>query len=194
MKKQLFHIVTAFLILLSGSALALQIENIEIPPQITQTGTQQILKLNGAGIRTKFIFDIYVGALYLSMNSKDAKQILNDTSSKRISMHFLYGKIDKEKMTSGWTDGFEDNLSDAQFAALKPSIDKFNAAFDSDTVKGDIVIIDFIGNKETSVTINGAEKVHVAGADFQRAVLSIWLGESPADEDLKEAMLGIVEE
>lgn len=194
MKKKLIKITSAFLILLSSPVLALQIENIEIPEQITQAGAQQALTLNGAGLRTKFIFNIYVGALYLSSSSKEVGQILNDTGSKRISMHFLYGKIEKEKMTNGWTDGFEDNLSEAQFAALKPSIDKFNSAFSSNTVKGDSVIIDFIDNKETSVTINGTEKTRIRGADFQRAVLSIWLGESPADEDLKQAMLGISEE
>jgi len=194
MKKKLISIASAFLVLLSSPVLALQIEDTEIPEQVTQTASKQALTLNGAGIRTKFIFNIYVGALYLSTSSKDVEKILNDTNSKRISMHFLYDKIEKEKMTNGWTDGFEDNLSETQFAALKPSIDKFNSAFSSDTVKGDLVVVDFIDNKETSVTINGTEKTRIGGADFQRAVLSIWLGESPADEDLKQAMLGIPEE
>ena len=194
MKMKLMNIAAAFLMLFSSPVLALQIENIEIPEQITQAGSQQALTLNGAGIRTKFIFNIYVGALYLNKSSKDVEKVLNDTGSKRISMHFLYDKIEKEKMTSGWTGGFEDNLSETQFTALKPSIDKFNSAFSSATVKGDTVIIDFIGNEETSVAINGTEKTRISGADFQRAVLSIWLGESPADEDLKQAMLGISEE
>jgi len=197
MKKKLISATSAFLILLSSPVLALQIEDIEIPEQITQATSQQALALNGAGIRTKFIFNIYVGALYLSKSSKDAKQILTNAGSKRISMHFLYDKIEKEKMTNGWTDAFDDNLSGAQFTALKPSIDTFNSAFASDTVKGDVVIIDFIGgidSKETTVTINNIEKARISGTDFQRAVLSIWLGESPADEDLKQAMLGVSEE
>ena len=194
MKNKLIHIAATFSMLVSTPALALQIEDIEIPEQITQTASKQTLTLNGAGIRTKFIFNIYVGALYLSKNTKQVTQILNSTDSRRISMHFLYDKIEKEKMTNGWTDGFEDNLSDAQLTTLKSSIDKFNSAFTADTVKGDVVVIDFTGNKETIVTINNNEKTRISGADFQRAVLSIWLGESPADEDLKQAMLGIAEE
>jgi len=194
MKTKYFSVVTVFLMLLSSTASAVQIKNIEIPPQITQPASKQILQLNGAGIRTKFVFDIYVGALYLNTILKDAKQILSDNHSKRISMHFLYDKIDKEKMTNGWTEAFEDNLDTKSFAELKPSIDKFNSAFSQDTLKGDVVLIDIVDDKETIVTINSNEKVRINGVNFQRAVLSIWLGESPADDDLKQAMLGINED
>ena len=194
MKMKHLTVVTVFLILLSNTALAVQIKGIEIPQQITQSASKQTLKLNGAGIRTKFVFDIYVGALYLNSASKDEKQILDDSESKRISMHFLYDKIDKEKMTNGWTDAFEDNLDDKQFTSLKPSIDKFNSAFVKDTLKDDVVLIDLVNGKQTIITINNSEKIRIDGADFQRAVLSIWLGESPADDELKQAMLGISED
>ncbi len=40
------------------------------------------------------------------------------------------------------------------------------------------------------MTINGEEKGIIEGDDFYAALLDIWLGEEPADEDLKEAMLG----
>ena len=193
-KMKQLTMVTVFLILVSSNALAVQINGIEVPQQITQSASKQTLTLNGAGVRTKFVFDIYVGALYLNSVSKDEKQILSDSHSKRISMRFLYDKIDKEKMTNGWTDAFEDNLTDKQFASLKPSIDKFNSAFVKDTLKGDVVLIDLVNDKQTIITINNDEKVRIDGADFQRAVLSIWLGESPADDELKQDMLGISED
>lgn len=197
MTMKLNILITIFLIQIcsfySGSAHTLEIKGIDIPQQVTQGPSQQVLVLNGAGTRTKFIFDIYVGALYLGNPSKDSMQILNDQNSKRISMTFLYDKVEKEKLTNGWTEAFANNLTKAAFNNLKPRIDEFNAAF-ADTVKDDVIIIDLISNKETIVNINNSEKARVSGPEFQRAVLSIWLGESPADEDLKQAMLGIKDE
>jgi hypothetical protein len=35
---------------------------------------------------------------------------------------------------------------------------------------------------------------NIQGADFYRALLQVWLGEEPADSDLKRAMLGSEEE
>lgn len=197
MRTKLSLLVTLFFIQLSclypSTALAVNIKGVELAAQITQDQTQQVLRLNGAGTRTKFFFDIYVGALYLSKPSKDSTQILNNQKSKRISMTFLYDKVEKKKMTDGWTEAFKDNLTGKAFNDLNPKIDKFNGAF-ADTLKGDVVIIDFVDNKETVVTINNTVKSRISGSDFQRAVLSIWLGESPADDELKQAMLGQTDE
>jgi hypothetical protein len=188
MKKICIQFFSVYL-LLPGYVFAASIAGVEIPQHIQQKVTQHELVLNGAGIRSKFIFDIYVGALYLTKRIHNAEQILSDSSAKRISLYFLYDKIEKEKMINGWNEAFEDNLSDTQFASLKPEINSFNAAFGV-TVKDDMVIIDFLEDGTTTVTINQIKKASIKNKNFQRALLSIWLGASPADEDLKEAMLG----
>ncbi|MDZ7661113.1 chalcone isomerase family protein [Thiohalophilus sp.] len=181
--------VAACMLLLPAYVFALQIKGVKFPEQITQEASQQKLVLNGAGVRAKFIFDIYIGALYLPERSDSIKKILDDGSPRRVVMHFLYDEIEKKKMHSAWTEGFEDNLTDAQFTGLQSEIDTFNAAF-GNIVEGDVVIIDFLPDSNTVVRINNTEKTRISGADFQRALLSIWLGESPVDGRLKRAMLG----
>lgn len=42
----------------------------------------------------------------------------------------------------------------------------------------------------TRISVNGAEKGIVEGAEFYRALLKIWLGGKPVDEELKKGMLG----
>ena len=37
---------------------------------------------------------------------------------------------------------------------------------------------------------NGAKKGSIDGHDFKKALFGIWLGKKPADDDLKEGMLG----
>ena len=178
----------------AGALPAVEVEGVNITEKISQPATKQILILNGTGIRTKFIFNIYVGALYLPNKSSDAKQIINSPEAKRISMHFLYDKVESKKMTEGWSDGFAEVLDEDEAAlkALQPKIKQFNSYF-PDIVKGDVVIIDFIPNTGASITINNNLKGTIAGDDFQKALLAIWFGDSPPNEELKDGMLGIVD-
>lgn len=183
------------LLLLSISSLypfllqAKEIAGINIPDTISFSDQSTKLRLNGAGIRTKFIFDIYVGSLYLETKQESVKGVYEAQGEKRISMHFLYDEVSKEKLVNGWNDGFENNNSEEQLAKIKNQIDQFNSLFV--TVKrGDIINLDFIPTTGTQVEINGKSMGLVEGDDFFTVLLKIWLGEEPADSDLKEAMLG----
>lgn len=176
---------------ISGSLFAIEVKGVNIPDSATVIGPpDQKLVLNGTGIRTKFVFNIYIGALYLPQKTKDAKKVINDPVFKRISMYFLYDEISKKKMTDGWTDGFKDNLDDDTFKKLQPQIKQFNSFF-PDIVKGNTVVIDFIPGKGSVVTINDRLQGTVAGEDFQKALLSIWFGKDPPNEALKKGMLNI---
>ena len=169
---------------------AIEFEGVEFPDKITLDGTSTQLQLNGVGFRTKFIFDIYIGALYTDSKaeSRDAVQALKGPN--RIHMHFVYGEVSKEKLVNGWNDGFENNQSSEQLDALRAKVEKFNAMF-STLVEGNIVLLDYIPGKGTRVTINGEDKGLIEGKEFNTALLDIWLGEEPADDDLKEKMLGL---
>ena len=52
-------------VFLSASINARQLDEVELPDEVTLAGTNVPLQLNGMGYRTKFVFNIYVGALYL---------------------------------------------------------------------------------------------------------------------------------
>ena len=53
-----------FTVVFSTSVSARQLDDVTLPDSVTLAGTSVPLQLNGMGYRTKFIFDIYVGALY----------------------------------------------------------------------------------------------------------------------------------
>lgn len=108
-------------------------------------------------------------------------------------MHMVYDEVEREKIIGGWNDGFEENNDDAQLEKLKARIATFNSYF-PDLKKGDVLLYDFIPAKGTRVTINGEEKGIIEGDDFYAALLDIWLGEEPADDDLKDALLGVEDE
>jgi len=188
----LFYTVV-FTAVFSASASARQLDDVTLPDSVTLADTSIPLQLNGMGYRTKFIFDVYVGALYTEskVNSRDAVQAL--AGPKRIVMHMVYDEVSHEKMASAWNDGFEDNNSDSQLEELQARLKTFIGFF-PDLKKDDIVLLDFIPATGTRITINGNEKGVIEGADFYSALIDVWLGEDPADDDLKDAMLGLSDE
>ena len=176
------------LLIFAGPLSALEVAGVKIDDQVQVGGTP--LVLNGAGVRSKFFVEVYVGALYLSKTSRSVPDILALSGPKRVAMHFLHDEVSQEKLVDGWNEGFKKNQSEESMKTLGPRIEQFNKLFQT-VHKGDVITLDSIPNDGTTVRINGAEKGKVPGADFNRAVLEIWLGEEPVDTDLKRALLGL---
>lgn len=178
-------LVCLFLLLFSTPAMGLEIEGISIPETLNSD-----LLLNGAGIRSKFFFKIYIAELYLEHPATKASAILDTPGRKRMTMHMLYDEVAREKLIDGWNDGFSGNLTAEQLKTLNPEIQQFNDLF-IDVHKGEEIILDYTPGQGTAVFIAGQHRGVITGADFNRALLSIWLGKSPINEDLRAALLGV---
>ena len=181
-----------FAVLFSSTSYARQLDDVSLPDSVILDGTDATLQLNGMGYRTKFIFKVYVGALYTEskVNSRDAAQALK--GPKRIALHMVR-EVSRKKMTAALNDGFEENTSEKQLEKLQSRLKTFDSYF-PDLIAGDVILLDFIPATGVRVGINGEEKGVIEGTDFYTALLDVWLGEEPADDDLKDAMLGIHED
>ncbi len=181
--------ILLFLLLAAPAMLqARDIQGVAVPETVAQPDGA-VLRLNGAGVRRKFFFRIYVGALYLPRATRDAGRILATDQPNRVWMHFLFGHAGKGRIRGGWTEGFRNNLDPGALRRLAARLATFNGWF-PDLGKGDEVILDYRPGQGTRVVIRGQEKGVIPGADFNHALLAVWLGRKPADEALKQAMLG----
>lgn len=192
--KRLLSSLSVVALLLSGLFLSMpsaarQIDDVTVPDVVTLDDTDVELKLNGAGYRTKFVFNIYVGALYTSQPVKTRDEVQALAGPKRVSMTMVYDEVSHEKMADAWQEGFEDNTTDDGYEKLKSRLSTFIGYF-PDLKAGDVIMMDYIPASGTHVTINDELKGVIEGADFYTALLDVWLGDEPADEELKEAMLG----
>jgi hypothetical protein len=188
----MYRLIVALLLSLliySLPAAAIEIEGVEVPETDTSADSKTTLVLNGAGLREKFFVDVYVGALYLQAKTPDAHAILSDDGPASVHMHILYSEISKKKITDGWIDGLDANLSKSERQAFQPRVVAFNKLF---TVlkEGDVIRIDYSPGKGTEVRINGEWRGAVEGNDFFRALLKIWIGSNPISKSLKQDMLG----
>ena len=163
---------------------AKDIDGHQIPDTVSQDGTN--LSLIGAGIRNKWMFNVYVGALYAQKPTFNAANLIKSEQIKRMDLHMLRD-VGKDKIVESIREGFE-KQSKAQMPALQARLDQLAAAV-PDLKKGDVLSLTYIPEK--GVVVGGAAKETVIpGKDFADALFSVWLGPDPVDGDLKRKLLG----
>ena len=172
-----------------SAAFAAEVEGVKLADRV-QVGSAE-LALNGAGVRTRVFFKVYVGALYLQTKSNAAEAVLADAGPKRIAMHMLRD-LGAEQLLSALKDGLGSNHSPEQLAKLAPQVkqleDIFNLARAAKS--GDVILLDYQPGTGTRIMVRGDDKGTISGEEFNRALLRIWLGDRPVDAALKKAMLG----
>ena len=189
MYKIIIALVSSVLFFSTGSLQARDFGGIQFPDKMALPDTAKTVQLNGVGYRKKFFIKVYIGALYTEKLARSRDEVVALDGPNRVLIHIVHEEVDKEKLVNAWNEGFEENLSDEEFEKMRPTIDKFNAMFPT-VREGDVIYLDYIPGTGTRVTINDEQKGVIAGRDFNRAMLDIWLGEEPASKKLKKAMLG----
>jgi hypothetical protein len=186
MKKIIWLVCCLFL---SWNASALDLAGIHLADKMQVGNTA--LQLNGGGIRTKFFFKIYVGALYLPEKQASAEAIIADNRERRVVMYILH-ELSSEKLFNAFKEAIEANHSPGEMAALDAQIRQMAEIFASvhEVKPNDIVTLDYLPASGTRITVNGTERGTIAGEAFNRALLKVWLGKNPVQEDLKRGMLG----
>ena len=187
--KQLCLLLAGLALVTSQAGIGKEVGGVDVPETVTLQGSGEQLVLNGAGIRKKFFVNVYAGALYLPEKNPDAQAILDDTGAASVDMHILHSEISREQIVEGWEDGLRANLDREGLETIRPRLNEFNGMFRA-VRKGDVIRIAYHPGTGTEVRINGEWHGAVAGNDFFRALLKIWLGTNPVTKSLKKAMLG----
>jgi len=181
-------LLVLFTLLVAAPALAGSLAGVTMPDTVEVAG--QTLKLNGMGLReaTFLKIDVYVAGLYLVQPTHDAAAILADDGPKRLVMHFVRG-VGAKKLVHAWHEGFE-KVSGKDEAEIRAG-EKQLCAFMEDVSEGDEIVLTEIPGKGVEVSVKGKVKGVIPGRAFARALWSIWLGDEPPNEDLKEGLLGL---
>lgn len=173
-----------------GLASAAEVAGVKLEDKARVGGTE--LLLNGAGLRTKVFFKVYVIGLYLPAKSETSAAVLAQQGSKRAHL-VLVRDVGPEDFSDALIDGLKNNSSESEFAAMKPRIEQFRQAIVAagEVKSGSVVHLDFLPESGTRLTIGGKQQgKDIPGEDFYKALLRIWIGEKPIQDNLKEALLG----
>lgn len=167
---------------------AAEVAGVRLPESVQSAG--QTLVLNGAGLRTRLLFKVYVAALYVPARTSSAADVVGGSGPRRIGLHMLR-EVNADSLVKALREGIARNHAAAEVTALAPRLDQFERIMRGigTTRAGDTVGLDFsVGGVE--VSLNGQSRGGVPDATLARALLRVWLGEQPVDPALKQGLLG----
>jgi hypothetical protein len=157
----------------------------------TTTVAGQALQLNGAGVRVKVIIDVYAAGLYVGKRDASAQALLSQPGAKSMQI-VLLRDLTGEDFADAMIKGFHKNNSDADVARFQGRLDELRKTMVSfGTVKkGTAIQLNLVPGAGIRTLVDGAQKVSdIQGDDFYAALLKIWLGAKPVDDDLKTGLL-----
>ena len=175
--------------LAAGSALAAPTTT-KFEPQVEVQGTK--LQLNGAGTRYKAIFKVYDMGLYTTKKVGTAAELLALPGAKRLqftALRELPGTDLGRLFLKGMSDNSPKEAVQRHALASARLIEVFSGR--SKMMPGESFAMEYVPGKGTTFYILGKAQGDPVGDDeFFQMVLKIWVGESPADTQLRDALLG----
>lgn len=187
-KKTLLLLSSA--LLLAQPAFALDVSGVKIDETIRVGSTD--LKLNGAGVRYKSFFKVYVAALYLTETKTTVADVLAVGGPRKLTLSMLR-EVSSEAFGQSFMDGLNKNSSKAEKSKIISQMQKFGEMFATipELKKGDVVGVEWLPGVGSICTLNGKRVAEpLPDIAFFNALMKIWLGEQPADANLKRQLLG----
>ena len=175
------------IIMVASICQAVEIAGVDMPQSIS--ADQHELILNGAGVRSKFFMDLYVGGLYLKQKDSDPKKIIEADEPMAIRLHIISSMITSKRMEDATREGFM-NATNGDSGEIQERIEKFILVFKEKIDENDIFEMRYIPVKGTEVIKNNKPHAVIEGYDFKQALFGIWLCDKPAQKGLKKKMLG----
>lgn len=178
-------ILAAALVLAAVTAGAATVAGARIEDSVSVNN--QNLVLNGAGLRKKLMFKVYVGALYLPSKQNNAAAIVAADTPRRQVMHFLMG-VEKDKIAEAWEEGLVNtpNASPEVKTAFKTL-----SSWMEDMKEGQRIVLTYVPGIGTTVEVAGKNKGTLGGKATADAILNTWVGPKPGPgADFKKSVLG----
>jgi hypothetical protein len=177
-----------FLVLAAG-AQAREVDGVAVPETLALAGGKAPLALNGAGLRARFLVKVYVAALYLEQRDTQPERILDSSATRVMAIH-MRRDTDSEQIATAFLTSVAKNHDPSEMQALQSRLKQFSLMMPS-MKRDDVLRLEFSTGGETRVVLNSVLQGTLQGADFQRALLRIWLGHKPVDDGLKRVLLGV---
>lgn len=168
-----------------GLALAETVEEV----QAAKVGGASLV-LNGMGLNTLLREERAVGALYVETKSSDPEAIASATGPKRMELRIIADRLSARNFAQQWSEGISINNSSDDWRNQAAQIVAFSKLFQQNLTTGDHVVIDYIPETGTEVSVNGSPLGKVPGKELFPLLLRAWIGASPPSEAFKSGILG----
>lgn len=148
------------------------------------------LYLNGAGVKQRFIFDLYTAGLYLPKNSDSANEIISCDCPTALKIVITTSLISVSYFHSSVDSWFRHALN-GDIEGLEERIEQFKKSFGNEINKGDEILMVYSPGKGIHVYKNKVYMDNIKGLDFKIALAKLWLGDNTMSKELRSALLGL---
>lgn len=178
----MFHTLVSALVIASSLVAPARAQSVEHPQSITPDGGPSIPRA-GEAMRVHLLglIDLYGLALYVP-GSKNRANLLSEDVPKVLRIQVIYEEDPRSRIGIDWRGELVPKLESAATAHLRGTFAPLRS--------GDIVLIEYVPGKGTTVRVNKAVAVGGVNHDLMLAFLDHWLGQRPVSEEIKRTLLG----
>jgi hypothetical protein len=175
----------------AGSAPAAELEGVQMPAADTVEG--RAVALNGMGVRVRRVVlvpvKVYVAGLYLEQRSTDAARVVASEQVKQMRLVMLRD-LSRADVSAAIAEGVQ-RAAGPRWSAVSARVERLSALI-PDAARGEQIRLTYVPGQGTRVSTGPAAAAGppIEGADFAAVLFAVWLGDQPADPDLKRALLG----
>ena len=192
--KKIVSLILLFVIIQTSNVFAQKNGEVDgvLIPRTVKFSNKEIL-LNGVGVRSKFVFDVYTQALYLTNLSSDPNEIINSNSTMGMIFYMTSPLVTSKKFSNNLDAGIRKTVGDEKWATFKSEIQSMREFVSLDKIVKNDVFNLIYNDVDSSIWVikNGVVKGKIPGFEFKKAFFGIWLSDKPVKESLKKELLGI---
>jgi len=162
-------------------ALALNLAGVEIAPLIRAEGETRIWPLLGSAMVHRSFIPFYGLALHGPNDALAQGELSQALTPVQITLVWYANELPKPQVEEHFRKLFE-QVSDAEtLKRVAPRLEKFIALLPA-AKRGEQIVIYYTPDGGAKVQVENGQTGHFAGIEFNRALLSMWLG--PAADPL----------
>jgi hypothetical protein len=175
-------LLSALAITWSAAALAYA-QSIDTPQTVTLEGATAPLVRAGQALRVHLLgsFELYTIAVYLD-GPADRTRLISSDVGKALRIEIKYkDDLSRRRPSIDWQGELIPRLERDAMTLLRGAFAPLRY--------GDVVLVEYVPIKGTTVRINRGVAVSGAHHDLMLAFLDHWIGQQPVSEDVKRSLL-----
>ncbi|GMU43279.1 MAG: chalcone isomerase family protein [Xanthomonadales bacterium] len=176
---------------LAGSAQAINHAGVEIAPFVRVEGQSRPWPLVGSALVHRSFIPFYGLAMHAPSHALSEGDISKGLMPLRITLVWYANSLPKDQVVDHFRKLFWQTTSEQTRRSIGNRLDKFLAVLPA-AVRGQTIIFDYSPDGGMIVTVQGGGRGHFAGIDFNRGLLSMWLGPK-ADETVRKKLTTLPE-
>ena len=135
-------------IVFASAAPAAEVAGVKLDDKVKIAPNAPELVLNGAGVRTRVIVKVYVGALYLPEKKTTAAEVLALPGAKRITLAMLRD-LTAQQLSDALNEGFAANNAPPEQERYKAQLAELLGIMNGlgQAKKGEVIALDYVPDR-----------------------------------------------